>query len=229
VGIFFGQGPRQLDPAGAVSEIRLVLPLDHLEMADEIVLHGDREHTDAVPVALSGSHDDLVGSEVHILDAKAGALKEAEPRAIEQDGHQSGRPLELTDHGAHLVPGEDNGESFASFGADHVVEPWKVDLEDGAQRLVLGRRCDVATDSQRAQELSNFGSAHLGGVALAVKQDVAANPGDVRLFGSAAAVSSAQRLADPVEKPGLARPKVGRARAPPGFVWALDESLAPED
>jgi len=44
-----------------------------------------------------------------------------------------------------------------------------IEKEQGAQRLVLGRRRDVVAGSQRAEELSNFGGAQLGRVALAMK------------------------------------------------------------
>ena len=66
----------------------------------------------------------MVGGEVHVLDTEMGTLEQAEPSAIQQNGHQSGSVLELVDDGADLVPGEHHGKSLASFRADHVVEPW---------------------------------------------------------------------------------------------------------
>ncbi len=46
-------------------------------------------------------------------------------------------------------------------------------------------------------------------MALAVKEDVAADPGDVRLLGAAAIVPGANRIADAIEQPPLGR--IGRA------------------
>src|SRR5437899_6982328 len=42
VRILPGQGPRQVDPAGVLPEIRFVVISDHLEMSGEIGLHGCR-------------------------------------------------------------------------------------------------------------------------------------------------------------------------------------------
>src|SRR5438477_110297 len=52
-----GQRPRELDPAGTVPEIGLVLPPDHLDMPDEIGSHDGGQHRHAVAVALAVKHD----------------------------------------------------------------------------------------------------------------------------------------------------------------------------
>ena len=57
----------------------------------------------------------------------------------------------------------------------------------------------------------DLGRAHLGGMALAVEEDEAPDPGDVGLLGAAAVVACAQGLAHAVEQTGLGG--VGR----PGF------------
>ena len=58
------------------------------------------------------------------------------------------------------------------------------------------RRGDLAIDSQRREELRNFRTAHLERMALAVKQDVPADPGDVCLLRAPAVVPGAHSVAN---------------------------------
>jgi hypothetical protein len=60
---------------------------------------------------------------------------------------------------------------------------------------------DLALDGQGAEEARDLGSAHLGGMALAVKEDVAADPPDVRLLGAATAVAQADGFPYALEQP----------------------------
>jgi len=57
----------------------------------------------------------------------------------------------------------------------------------------------VALDGQRAQEPRDLGRAHLRRVALVVEQDEAPDPAHVGLLGTQAAVTGAQRGADPIQ------------------------------
>jgi hypothetical protein len=67
----------------------------------------------------------------------------------------------------------------------------------------LGRGGDLPIDRERREELRDFLSAHLSGVALVVEDDEAPDPGDVRLLGATAEVAGSQSLADAVEETGL--------------------------
>src|SRR5256712_6505991 len=123
-----------------------------------------------------------------------------------------GGPLELSDDGTNLLASQDDGEPFAALGTDHVVKPGHVDLEgltvekqQGAQCLVLRRGRDVVLLRQGAEELRDLDRSHLRRVALAVKHDVPANPGHVRLLRASAAMASAQSVANAVEQTRLAR------------------------
>ncbi len=53
-----------------------------------------------------------------------------------------------------------------------------VEEQERAQRLVLGRGSHPTLDGQGTEKVSDFGRAHLGGMALAVEEDVAADPPD---------------------------------------------------
>jgi hypothetical protein len=48
----------------------------------------------------SASNDDLVGRKVNVFDAESGAFQETEPRAVQQNGHQTWRALKRVDDGA---------------------------------------------------------------------------------------------------------------------------------
>src|SRR5438128_10706168 len=107
--------------------------------------------------------------------------------------------------------GQDDWEPLAALGADHVVQPGHLDLQDlpvekqqGAQRLVLRGGRNVVLHGQRAEELRDLDRSHLRRVALSVKYDVPANPRHVRLLGASAAMASAQGFAHPVAEPGRA-------------------------
>jgi len=124
--------------------------------------------------------------------------------------------VQFGDDRAHLVAGQDDGEVFRALGPDHAIKPGQVLLQDvaveeqeRAQRLVLGGGRDFALDGQGTEEARDLGGAHVGGMALAVEEDVPADPSDVRLLGAAAAVAEAVGFADAVEELGRA----GRGRA----------------
>ena len=58
----------------------------------------------------------------------------------------------------------------------------------------------MAVDRQRAQKTRDLGGPHLGGVAFAVEEDVAADPRDVRRFRAPAVMAKARGGADAIEK-----------------------------
>jgi len=203
-----GQGPGEFHPAGSVLEVALVLSLDRIEMGGEIRPHHTREHGHPVLVTLAAPDDDLVSREIDILHPEAGALEQPEAGAVEQQGHEARRAHEAANDGPDLTTGEDDGKALGTLGPDDIGEPGHLLLEhlaieekDSAQRLVLGRRRHVPLDGQRAEKRRDLGSTHLGGVALAVEEDVPADPPHVGLLGAAAVGAGADGIADAVEKP----------------------------
>lgn len=75
-----------------------------------------------------------------------------------------------------------------ALGAHEPVQPGDLEAEhlavekqQRAQRLVLGGSRHLAVDGERGEEARELGRSHLGGVTLAVEQDVATDPGDVRV------------------------------------------------
>ena len=100
--------------------------------------------------------------------------------------------------------------------ADDFVEPRQVLLEHDAiekhqrvERLVLSRRRHVAVDGQRRQKPRDLRAADLGGMALAVKKDVALDPADVGLLGAARVVACTKGLTHAVEQAQPGRPRRG--------------------
>jgi hypothetical protein len=187
-----------------------MLLVDALQVPGEVRLHGGSQHRHAVLVALAAPHDDVVGPEIHVLDAEAATLEEPEAGPVEKKRHQSRRAFEPAQHRPHLVPGQDDGQALRALGPDDLVHPREVDFQDhsvqeqqGAQRLVLGGGGALPVDGEGAQETGDLGRSHVGGVTLVVEEDVAADPGDVGRLGSAAVMSGADGGADAVEQSWL--------------------------
>ena len=190
----------QLDPAGAVAEVGLVLLARAVEVRGQRGLDRGRQHRHPILVALAVADDDLVRREVDVLHAQATAFQQAQPRAVQQERHEPWHAVEPLEDGADLVPRQHDGQMQGPLGADDVVEPRKLDAEhlavekeQGAQGLVLGGGRDLVVNGERGQEGGDLGCAHLGRVALAVEEDVPPDPVDVRLLGAAAVVAGADR------------------------------------
>ncbi len=99
-----------------------------------------------------------------------------------------------------------------ALGVDKVVQPGDlllknlaVEKEERAERLVLRRCRDASLDGQGRQETCDLCRPHVRGMALAVKEDVAANPRDIRLLGATAIVPGSNRIAHTIEKPRFGR------------------------
>lgn len=87
-----------------------MLGSDELEMPGESRLGRKRKQAHAVLVALAAPHENLVGSEVDILDPESSAFQEPKAGTIHQGGHQLGRPVEMFQNGPNLVTGQDDGD-----------------------------------------------------------------------------------------------------------------------
>ena len=54
-----------------------------------------RQRRDAVLVALAAADHDLVAAEVHVLHPQPRALEETQARAVEEQGHEPRRAVDL--------------------------------------------------------------------------------------------------------------------------------------
>jgi len=179
-------------------------------MPREPGLHGGGQHRDTVLVALTVPHDDLIRREVDVLDPEPRALEQAEASAVEQEAHQARHAVKSIENGPDLVPGQHNREPLRALRPDDVVEPRQILLQHRtikeqqcAQRLILCRRRHLFLDGQVAQELRDLDRAHLRGMAFAVEEDVAADPGDIGLLGAPTVVPGPDGFSDPVEESRL--------------------------
>src|SRR5262245_60911857 len=103
-----------------------------------------------------------------------------------------------------------------SFAEDVAIEE-----EQGVQCLVLCGCADSALIGQAGEVPGDFGLAHFGGMSLAVKEDVAADPGGVRAVGGSAVVLHADGPVDEVHEPDGAWGIPGSRTLPEGHCEAL--------
>jgi hypothetical protein len=124
----------------------LVLLSHRLKVSREVSLDRRWEQCYAVLLPLAVSDQDVVHTELHILDPQLGTFQEPEPGTVEQGSHQTRGPAKMGQHGLHLFSGQDDGEADRSFGPDDSFEPRQVLLQDFSiqkeectQGLVLSR------------------------------------------------------------------------------------------
>jgi hypothetical protein len=79
--------------------------------------------------------------------------------------------------------------------------------EDGVQRLILRGRGDIAADGEVAEEGAQVIGAQLAGMALAMEEDVTANPLQIGLLGSDAVVLDTDDVAHLIEQATATRHK----------------------
>lgn len=175
------------DPARAHGQIGLMLRADILEMADEFGLDHPREHGDPVFVALAAADDDLIAGEVDVLDTEPATLEHPQPRPVQQASHEVRHALESLEHGADLIAREDDGQPRGALGAHDAIEPWQGDVqhvaveeEEGAQRLVLRRRCSGGSTRRRPLRCGgcNAGRGAPAGPASRIQNVAAGAPPD---------------------------------------------------
>jgi hypothetical protein len=122
-----------------------MLGSDALEMAPQVGLDDAREHGDPALVALVAADNDLVAREIQVLDAEPTALEHPEAGTVEQAGHEARHPVEAVEHGADLLPRENDGQALWTLGPHETLEPREiafqhvpVEEQESAQGLVLG-------------------------------------------------------------------------------------------
>jgi hypothetical protein len=115
--------------------------------------------------------------------------------------------VQSPDDGAHLVAREHHRQAGRTPGAHQVVDPRHVAAEDvpveeqqRAERLVLRGGGHGAGRGQCVQERRDRLVPQLAGMAPAVEDDEAANPGHVGLLGPSAVVARANGGANLVQQ-----------------------------
>ena len=113
----------QLDPPSTGAEVGGVEAAHSPDLPCQRRLRDCREKPDPVTIALAGPDHELVRFEVDVLHAQLCALEEPEPRAIEQEDHQSGYPSHLLEDGAHLCPRKNHGQAQGTLRVYDAVKP----------------------------------------------------------------------------------------------------------
>ncbi len=171
----------------------------------------DGKRDDAVLAALGVADDDAIVAELDVLDAQTQALEKAHPGPVEDRRDERGdpfrRPMRRRTSARVRTVGKSSGPlgtDDGSRGGEVLLEDVAVEKHEGRERLGLGRGADGALDGEMRDEGVDLGLGHLEGMALVVKEDVAADPADVGLLGAQAVVAGADRLAHAVEQARLA-------------------------
>ena len=147
--------------------------MDHraLPSGDVQRLHqGVGQHRHPVSRAFAVPDKNLAPRNLDILDAKANALHEPQPRAVEQRRHEPVRAFQIGKHGLDLCARQHHGQ---------------------ARRLPA---------RQMGQKCLNFGRAHFPGMPFAAEKDEAPNPVDVAPFRANAAMLKTNPLPDFVKQ-----------------------------
>jgi hypothetical protein len=146
---------------------------------------------------------------LHVPDAQPAAFQQAQAAAVQQPGHEVEDTVGAGDvfqDRRHLGRGQDHRQPLPP-PRPHGVDAARIDLQDlliqeqqGVEGLVLRACGHVPLDRQMAEELLDFGSAHVARVPFAVEEDEPDDPADVALLGAQGVVADAQDLADLIQK-----------------------------
>ncbi len=178
--------------------------------ADEVVAQalpaGVGEQGDAVLVALAVADGDGAEREVDVLDSETEALEDAHPGAVEEENDELDGAFDAAEEGGDLFAAEDGGQALGLAGADDVVDPGRVELEDlaveeedGAEGLALGGGGDVVVDGEVGEEAVDLAGVELAGVAAGEGEE-AADPSEVGLLGADRVVADTDRASHPFEE-----------------------------
>jgi hypothetical protein len=148
------------------------------------------------------------GFEIHILQAQVEGFAEAQAGAIQQaDDQRQFRVAYLCQQARHDGLRQHRRPTRGLARADDAGEPGQVQHEhlavkeeQCAERLILRRRTHPASHGKIGQEGLHLGAAHVGGMALAMKQDIAFNPRHVCRFSALREIAQPQASPDPVKQ-----------------------------
>ena len=226
VGVLSCEGIGQLDVAGTIPNVRIVLESHPAQVLGQGPGELRRNASNPVLLAFSVSNGYFTSRQVDILDPEARAFHQALSRPVHQRRHEPEGAAESTQNGRDLSSGEHHRETQGtpSRGPHPAIHR---DLGRG--------RCGRGTEARRRpgsgltrspfargkarQEQSDLRATHLLGTPLAVEENELPNPCHIGLLSAAAVMPGADRLSDEVEQSGLAGLRLAvrawRRRIPP--------------
>ena len=188
-------------------QIGLMTGAHLLEVLAQAIAHEIRQHHATVLLPLAATNRDLATLEIEVLHTQLQTLLQTQSGAVEQRGDKPWHTLQLPQDSPHFVGTQNDRDVYGSLrtrrGSDdtkvlsqHLV----VQEQDGAERLILCRRCDVPLHSKGRKERSYVWRAQLPRVPLAIEDDVSPDPVNVRLLGTPTVVTRTNGLANTVEQ-----------------------------
>lgn len=205
--IFSAESEGKMDGPAAAGEVVLMKFADAGEVGLERLFEPGGQEGDALAHAFAFADADLVVAKIDVFNAKAEGFQETQATAVKEMNHEAVVAFEMGKDGARFGTGEDDGELGRAADAfdpgdegEFAVEHLTVKKEEGAEGLILGGGGDGAIDGEMTEEGGDLGFAHGAGMAFAVEEDEAANPIEIRLFGTDAVVFDAEVPADAVEE-----------------------------
>jgi len=124
--------------------------LECYEVISESNSAGLGQQGDPVLLPLAAADRDLAETEINVLDAETEALDDPHSGAVEREDDQLDGALEPTEDGGHLFFCQDAREPFRLAGADDVLDPRGVDLQDLAVEKEDGAEVGRSTPFLRA-------------------------------------------------------------------------------
>ena len=103
------QGIREQDLSVALLEVALMKTTDLHQVALERPAEAPREGRHPVAPTFALPDRELRACKVEVLDPEPQALHQTKAGSVEQRGLQPARPVQVAQHGPHLVPGQDHG------------------------------------------------------------------------------------------------------------------------
>ena len=165
--------------------------LGSLQLLFERLAHRRRQDGDAIFLTLAIAHDDLAVTEVDVFDAEPKTIHQAQTGPVQQLRHQTGGSIHVREHTADFVAGQDDRQTFRSFGTLQFINRAELQFQDlavekhqRAESLIVRRRGNFFIHGEVIQEGRDFALAHRLRMAFLVKEDVALRPVDVSFFGA---------------------------------------------
>ena len=164
------------------------------------------QNRDAFTQAFAVPNSDVAVPEIDILHSQADTLHQAQPASVKQLGHQSIFAHEVIQNRPGFFAGEDDRNLGWAFDPRYLINEIEFSLqyllieeEQCAERLVLRRSGDISIYCEMSEEFGDFLLAHFVWVAFAMKENVTANPIDVRLLGADGVMFHPQMPANAIE------------------------------
>jgi hypothetical protein len=165
------------------------------------------QHGHSILHAFAIVHDDLTLGTVEIFDAKPQTFHQPQAATIQQFRHESWRSGETLDDRESLLLGQHRRQAFGRFRTHGIageverhLEHVTIQTQQGAERLIVGRRRHLLIDSQVRQKRLDGCTSQLVRRCLVMEENIACDPRDVGFFWTNRLVLEPDGIADLVKQ-----------------------------